>query len=252
MKGNLDLNSDALALRKSFGEDASSPIDIFSLVACRQELTLVLYPLSSLVSGMCLKSTDAKIIMINSAMTKGRQRFTIAHELYHLYFQDEVGKFVCSMDINTSKNSIEREADIFASYFLAPHESLRGFIANLKSNGKTKLEMEDVLRIEQYYQISHAATLTRLIEEGYLTIQEAETMKSNVCYSASLLGFDTALYEKTNAERAKFTWGRYVWLAEKLYKEEKISEGKYRELLNQAFRNDLFMDGVMTVNEDYD
>ena len=46
-------------------------------------LSLFLYPLGTGISGMCIKSDDIAVIAINSAMSRGRQRFTLAHELYH-------------------------------------------------------------------------------------------------------------------------------------------------------------------------
>ena len=54
MKEKIELNSDALSLRKRFNEDAYSPIDILSLVASTMEITLVYFPFSEEMSGICI------------------------------------------------------------------------------------------------------------------------------------------------------------------------------------------------------
>ena len=83
------LMAQATVLRKQLGEDDSSPIDIFSLVQGVEGLTLVYYPMGEKLSGMCIKSQKGNnLIAINSAMTIGRQRFSMAHELYHLFFDN--------------------------------------------------------------------------------------------------------------------------------------------------------------------
>ena len=45
MKEKIELNSEAITLRKEFGEDANSPIDIFSLIHNNDDLTIVFYPM---------------------------------------------------------------------------------------------------------------------------------------------------------------------------------------------------------------
>ena len=68
MRTNQELNSLALKTRKEWGEDAYSPIDIFAIVNRLKEkkITLVSFPLSSNISGMCTKENDDNIIVINS------------------------------------------------------------------------------------------------------------------------------------------------------------------------------------------
>lgn len=85
LKDKLELNSNAIYLRrKLFNEDVFSPIDIFALINDLQDFTLIFYPMSDRISGMCVKKKQSNIIGINSTLSYGRQRFTAAHELYHL------------------------------------------------------------------------------------------------------------------------------------------------------------------------
>ena len=100
MVDKLDLSTKAQELRELLGEDANSPVDIFSLVSQIEGLTLVFYPLGKNISGMCVKDKEIKLIAINSTMSYGRQRFSLAHELYHLYYDDASGFNVCSTNFD--------------------------------------------------------------------------------------------------------------------------------------------------------
>ena len=83
MIDKLELSTKAQELREKLGEDANSPIDIFSLANQIEGLTLVYYPLGKNISGMCVRDSEVRLIAINSTMSYGRQRFSLAHELYH-------------------------------------------------------------------------------------------------------------------------------------------------------------------------
>ena len=48
-------------LRQHFGEDINSPTDIFALVTTIEKLTLVRYPMSDNLSGMCSKADGSRI-----------------------------------------------------------------------------------------------------------------------------------------------------------------------------------------------
>jgi len=239
VKEKIELNAEALSLRNKLGEDARSPIDIFALLHNSVDLTIVFYPMSSGVSGMCILDGENKIIGINSTTTYGRQRYTIAHEFYHLYFNQGFTTIVCSVDLEAKKDLQEREADMFASYFLAPYESLVDFVRNRLYKERFQLEVEDVVAIEQYYGLSRQATLWRLINDKFLTYEKAEGMKKGIIASAKRLGYPTRLYNPTPESEQYATYGKYIKLTELLKEKELISKGKYEELLLDGFRADM-------------
>ena len=88
MIDKMELSIKASQIRKKLGEDESSPIDIFALSQTIDSLTLMFYPLGNNISGACFKNSNSSIIAINSDMSLGRQRFSLAHELYHLFFDN--------------------------------------------------------------------------------------------------------------------------------------------------------------------
>lgn len=215
MKEKIELNAEAVSLRKYFGEDADSPIDIFTLLHNSEDLTIVFYPMSDRISGICVRDKNNKIIGVNSNSTYGRQRFTAAHELYHLFFDKGFKTIVCPKNFGRDKDPQEKEADTFASYFLAPYEALTHFIRHRLGKGKYDLEINDVVRIEQNFGLSRQATLWRLIGDGYLTRNKADTMKTGIISSAMKLGFDIRLYLPTPVEKRYFTFGKYINLVKK-------------------------------------
>jgi Zn-dependent peptidase ImmA (M78 family) len=214
-------------------------MDIFSLINNLKGITLVSYPMSDIISGICIKEENSKIISINSNMSYGRQRFTTAHELYHLFFEKELRSVVCEKDISESKSDSEKEADMFASYLLAPYDSLRAYLEGNNILNDHTLTIEDVINMEQFYQLSHQAMLYRLVYDGYIDWHLYKELKISVSQKAIRLGYDDKLYKASQEEKKYFSVGEYVQKVERLKERDLISNGKYEELLLDAFRSDI-------------
>lgn len=249
-----ELSYQANQLRKQFGEDLSSPVNVFSILQSQESLTLVFCPLSERISGMCVRTQGGDaLVAINSSLSYGRQRFTAAHELYHLFVQSEIQSVVCGKEIGAGKDEAEKNADGFASYFLAPNDALRSFIENNVKKGKDRpLTWEDIVRIEQHFQMSRQALLYRLVGDEFITLDFANQLKTNIIASARRLGFSDALYIPTPEDRRYFTTGSYIRLAQQLNDREVISTGKYEELLLDAYRADIVYNLVAEGQETYD
>lgn len=239
LKELIEINSDAITLRKYFGEDAYSPVDIFSIISNNDNFTTVFLPMSERISGICVRDVKNMIIAINSNVSRGRQRYTAAHELCHLFFHEDLEPVVCAMNIGQNKDPKEIEADKFASYFLAPYESLKNYIKDKLVKDKGTLDITDIVKIEQYYGLSRQAILWRLVNEGYLSHESAATMKTGVKASALKLGFDDSLYSALSKDKQYFTSGKYIKIAEELNEKDLVSTGKYNEFLLNAFRYDI-------------
>jgi Zn-dependent peptidase ImmA (M78 family) len=236
VKDKYELSKAASELRGRLGEDDRSPVDVFRLAHTIDALTLVFYPMGDNISGMCLKGGEDVLIAVNSSMSYGRQRFSMAHELYHYYY-DDMNTVICARDIGEAKD-VEKDANMFASFFLAPPASLSAKIKEEKA-GKSKLDLTGIIKLEQYFGMSRKAILFRLVDEGELTLQDVSTLRSQVISGALSLGFDDALYRPLPEERARKTYGRYIKRAEELLDCGLISDGTFDELLLEAFRADL-------------
>ena len=64
MRSAQELNSLALKTRKIWNEDTYSPIDIFAIINGWKDkkITLVKYPMSSRISGMCTKVSILRLL----------------------------------------------------------------------------------------------------------------------------------------------------------------------------------------------
>ena len=249
-----ELSYQANELRKRFGEDLSSPIEVFAFLQSQDNLTLVFYPFSERISGMCARGRSGEqLIAINSTRTLGRQRFTAAHELYHLFVQDAITTVICGKEIGGEKDEEEKNADSFASYFLAPNDALRSYIEkNLLKGTRRPMTVEDIVRIEQHFRMSRQATLYRLVGDGWITLDFANGLRHDIIASARKLGFSDELYVPTPESRRYFTSGSYIDLAERLSDGEVISNGKYEELLLDAYRADIVYNLATEGQETYD
>lgn len=238
MIDKMDLSNKASQLRKILGEDGDSPIDIFNLVQKQNHFTLIFYPLGSNISGVCYRGETSNVIAINSDMSIGRQRFSLAHELYHLHFDDSLVNTVSSIMIGSGDEN-EKKADEFASYFLIPPLSLYTMIEDIKRNNKKNLTVDDVIKMEQYYGVSHKAMLYRLINDKHLKSERIKDMEVGIIEAAAKLGFDISLYCPSPEGKKRIVFGSYIASSEKLLEKEIISQGKYESLLLDAFRDDI-------------
>lgn len=208
---------------------SSEPINMKTALRQLNILT-VFRPLSDNIWGLSLMTSDRKhrFMLVNSNITRGGQHFTIAHELYHLYFDENPKPHFCSQHLFT--DPAERSANMFASALLMPKE---GLIMNIPVDElkKKTVEIDTVIRLEQLYGISHKMMVVRLKELHIISSEYTDfLMNLSITKEAALRGYDDKLYKKGDGERLVI--GDFGSKARKLYEEEKISEGHYVELLN--------------------
>lgn len=218
----------ALKMRTKLRIGSSEPINMKT--ALMQLNILTIYrPLSEKLWGLSLKSNDGKMFMlISSNATLGSQNFTIAHELYHLFFDDNPQPHFCTF--SQSRNAAERSANMFASALLMPKEGLSYNIPADELINRS-ISTDTALRLEQLYGVSHSTLIIRLKELKLISASnEAYMMDLSIRREANMRGFDQSLYFNGNEG---LVIGDYGIKAKKLFDNEKISEGHYLELLRK-------------------
>lgn len=221
------VESQVSKFRQMTGLSDSEAVNLKSLLLKLNVLT-IFRPLSDNFSGMSLKSGDKRFMLVNSNHPKCRQHFTIAHELYHLYLDQNPTPHNCMAE--GKKNDIEQCADAFALMFLMPADGVRQMIPDDELMAG-QVSLASVLRIEHYFSVSYSAVLNRLFD---LKLIDRNTRDIFMTYSvkktAREYGYDTALYEPGNEN---LVIGNFGEKARKLFDEGKISEGHYLELLHK-------------------
>jgi Zn-dependent peptidase ImmA (M78 family) len=167
-------------------------------------------------------------VLINSSQSIGRQNFTVCHELYHIYYDPDFTPHKCQTGTFPHKGGEEYNADVFASYLLLPEEGVADMIPGEEIH-KDKISLSTLLKIEQTYRSSRTALLMRLKKMKLISQGYYDEYSNGVKQSARRYGYLTTLYEPTNE---KLVIGPYGSLANKLFDNNHISEGHYRELMS--------------------
>ncbi len=217
-------------------ENALTPSEPFRLKSLLIQLGVIAIfkPLkdNSSISGMALKINSKeniyRFIFINSQQTLGRQHFTICHELYHLFIQENFSHQFCNTGIFNKKDKEEYNADYFASFFLLPEDGILKMIPPKERTKKNQITLSTILKIEQYFSSSRAALLIRLEDIGIIDKKYSENFKSNVRREAWLNGYQTTLYKPGNHN---LIIGDYGEKAKRLFDNEKISESHFASLM---------------------
>ena len=223
-----DFDSELLAVR--FRNMLHLPQDVpFPVKESLEELGIltVFRPLSDSSYGMSIKTADGqRFMLVSSNSTVGRQHFTIGHELYHLYFDENPQPHMCGTD---GKAPAEQSADMFSSNLLLPRVGLLAMLPEEYPSSK-KLDLATVVKMEQRFRVSRQALLFRLKRLGIIDESQLQTLLlAPTRDAAQRRGYDVALYENGNEG---LVIGDYSSLATDLFEKGRISEGHYNELIN--------------------
>nr|WP_304049388.1 ImmA/IrrE family metallo-endopeptidase [Methanobrevibacter gottschalkii] len=229
----------AQSLRYDWGIEGFACVNLRSLIQTNMKnLTVLWFPMKTNISGCCSKTDEDNIIFVNTNHTIGRQNFTLAHELYHLLY-DDIGEFVVC-GVNTNSES-EKNANDFASALLMPDSALYWF---KNKNNIDDWSLEDVIKCEQYFQVSNSAMLMRLKNLNWINDDQFEEYGSDIIRQANRLGYDTSLYKPSLENQKYSSIGELIRLTEKAFDDKKITGGKRREILLKSFRNDILYNEV--------
>lgn len=219
-------------IRRQLGIDEYCAINLFTILPQKiKNLTIVSFPMKRSVSGCCFNENSDFIILINSLHSRGRQNFTLAHELYHMLNKDE-NFYICSEGF---ENKIEEKADEFASNLLMTPHGLYDFI---ESNNIDKWTIEDIIKCEQYFQTDHNQLIRRLYSEKLIDGSQFAEFSFNITQKANSLGYDTELYESPK-NKQYYSIGHMIPLTERLWNAEKIGNGKRKDILLDLYKEKL-------------
>jgi Zn-dependent peptidase ImmA (M78 family) len=222
----LEAEQKASRFRSENGLSPYEPIHLQSLLL-RKEVVTLFRPLEEL-SGMAVKFNEARFMLINQKRSLGHQHFTIAHELYHLFIQENFTSQKCVTGLfEKQTDPEERKADLFSASLLMPREGILQLIP-MEELPKDKITMPTVVKLEQNFSVSRKAILQRLKEIELITGKLFTPYSSNVKQSALRLGYPIYLYEPGNENRVV---GNYGPMAKYLFEKDKISESFYLELM---------------------
>lgn len=213
--------------RNQFGYGPDDPIHLRSFLL-KQNVISMFKPLNGGFSGMAMIAGGKKFMMINHNHTLGKQHFTIAHELYHLFVQESFTSQKCVTGLFFKQNDLEeKKADLFAASLLLPEIGVTSLIPKEERTGL--ISDQTIFKIQQVYSVSVKATIFRLKELGFVNESYFDKYKSGSTEKIRNLGYDTRLMYAGNQD---LILGDYAVLAKELFQSDKISESKYFTFLN--------------------
>jgi Zn-dependent peptidase ImmA (M78 family) len=222
---------EASEFRQKHGLTSDEPIRLESLLLKENVLT-IFAPLSENFSGMAIKYENDKFMLINCNQTIGRQNFSIAHELYHLFVQKDFVPKLSRAGNFDKKDKVEYQADNFAVYLLMPENGIYSLIPDDELRSK-ELGIRTLLKISSYYQVSWEFTLNRLVNLNIILKPYRESLQQfkelhGIKKLALMYGGDESLYKAGNNN---LVIGEYASIAKSLFDYEKISEINYLNMM---------------------
>ena len=146
------------------------PVDLIKIVE-KENIELRYLSDDVDVSGKIEKIKDAETtIWVNRWHSKGRRRFTVAHELGHYYFDipKSGGKYKdYKFNRSNETNPIEIRANQFAVALLMPQSLLEEAIKELHINPRCIDIIADVVELAKAFGVSDPAMRFRLTNLGY-------------------------------------------------------------------------------------
>lgn len=196
---------------------------------------LIRSPLNTELSGFCTYFKESFTVFTNSNLTLGHERFTGAHELYHLTYEKDIIKNKKLLDDRDRKN--EDKAQMFAAEFLMPEDGVKELFYKRVNLSPNEIEPKHIVRIQNPFKVSYAAMLKRFIHLELCDINKYEYLRSfgSVEKADELVrltkqeGFDCSLIKPS---KVKSISDEFIEIARSNYEKGKISYDKLDELLD--------------------
>lgn len=217
--------------RKRIGVDEGSPISVKDVLT-KLHIFTVYRDMSLGVRGMSLKKSENQMgILVNSNLPLGKQHETIAHELYHLFYDSNPQAHIYH---NQDESESERAATAFAQQLLLPDVGIQAYVADTNMSSKEEV-LRLVLVLENRYRVSRELVVSYLIEHDLCNEETISFIKNDDCRASSeKFGYGSKLYEPGNTNQVI---GDYEEMAKKLLDSGSISIGHYNELITQLKEN---------------
>ncbi|MEG6569256.1 Zn-dependent peptidase ImmA (M78 family) [Thermohydrogenium kirishiense] len=181
-KNNLNLPEESFRLQiKDLAEDVRMKFarkglsDIFDILS--EAAFLIRKPLDTdELSGFSTYFEEQFIVYLNSNFTLGHERYTGAHELYHLIYNADILKKEKILLDDEKHKAEDTKADVFASEFLMPEDYVKEVFYKIVNVDKSNVLPRHIIRMHNYFKVSYKAMLKRLIQLDLCSIDKYEEL----------------------------------------------------------------------------
>ena len=181
-KNNLNLPEESFRLQiKDLAEEVRIKFarkglsDIFDILS--EAAFLIRKPLDTdELSGFSTYFEGQFIVYLNSNFTLGHERYTGAHELYHLIYNADILKKEKILLDDEKHKAEDTKADVFASEFLMPEDYVKEVFYKIVNVDKNSILPRHIIRMHNYFKVSYKAMLKRLIQLNLCSIDKYEEL----------------------------------------------------------------------------
>lgn len=207
---------------------------IFSILELQNKV--LYYPIEDEeVWGFSEKIKGISFVWINTAISYDKQVFAAAHELYHLWFENN-GEVILKKDLEETNSDaiiseIELRANRFAAEFLINEELLLQEMRTYRVE-KNKICIKDILKISNLFVVPYKTMVKRLYEvklinkKRYTEFMEISNREIEIWMNRLGLSLPTRDH--------KIGLNNLVDKAMELYEKKKITREKLEYLLDFA------------------
>ena len=163
----------------------------------RINIELIRTPFKNLkLAGFIGYKYDTFVIVTNTNQSLGYERFTIAHEIYHIlqnrvYIKEKsVIEEMVDHKVEDYKNINELMADSFAAELLIPEKSLKDNVKEVTNSKIKDMGNDIVIQLQHKYGVDYIAMTRRLKEVGIINDQQKNQLEE-------ILGMDGKLQTLT-------------------------------------------------------
>ena len=209
--------------------------DIFDILA--EDAFLLRMPLKTTeVSGFSTYFQDKFVVFLNSSFTLGHERYSGAHELYHIIYNQETLKNEKLLIYNSDSDE-ENKANIFAAEFLMPEDYVKEVFYKIINVKFDSVIEKHVIKMNNFFKVSYKAMLKRLVQLNLCERNKYDSL-SEICSlenadKLQLLtkkeGYDIKLIIPSNE---KFIPKEYIEYIKTNYENKKISFNNMKNCFN--------------------
>lgn len=142
------------------------PIDDLESLVIAKDFFMLKFPNDKEISGVYIEKKGRacvyRCIYLNTAEPLGRLNFTLAHEIYHAYFEKSGEGIEACSSKNFSKDPIEKTAEMFASYLLIPRKYLAKVLKSSGIVGNKYISFREIVKLQNIFKVSFIAMVKAL------------------------------------------------------------------------------------------
>lgn len=229
----LEIKTLAEGVRYKYSKKGLS--DIFDILS--ENAFLIRMPLKTKeVSGFSTYFQDEFVVFLNSSFTLGHERFSGAHELYHIIYNQEILKKE-KLLLGDAKTSEDDKANIFAAEFLMPEDYVKEIFYKIINVPPDSIIEKHIIKMNNYFKVSYKAMLKRLVQLKLCQISKYENLleicslenKDRLQLLTENEGYDISLIIPSNKQ---FISNEYIEYIKTNYENKKISYNNMKNCLN--------------------